>query len=80
MPIGFNYSLNPRQSHSLQRHKQHQVNILLCLKKESEISFFGNSEKTVINGIDSIYRDEIGKEIVIIDMQMDNLVEQFTSD
>jgi hypothetical protein len=37
-------------------------------------------EKTVNNGIDSIDRDEIGKEIGIIDMQMDNLVDELTSD
>jgi predicted transcriptional regulator len=33
-------------------------------------------EKTVNNGIDSIDRDDIG----IIDMQMDNLVDELTSD
>jgi len=32
-------------SKKIERHKQHQVNILLCLKKESETSFFGNSMK-----------------------------------
>jgi hypothetical protein len=37
-------------------------------------------EKTVNNGIDSIARDDIGKEIGIIDMQMDNLVDELTSD
>lgn len=37
-------------------------------------------EKTVNNGIDSIDRDDIGKEIGIIDMQMDNLVDELTSD
>ncbi len=37
-------------------------------------------EKTVNKGIDSIDRDDIGKEIGIIDMQMDNLVDELTSD
>ena len=37
-------------------------------------------EKTVNNGIESIDRDEIGKEIGIIDVQMDNLVDELTSD
>ena len=37
-------------------------------------------EKTVNNGIDSIDRDDIGKEIGIIDMQMDNLVDELTSE
>jgi predicted transcriptional regulator len=37
-------------------------------------------EKTVNNGIESIERDEIGKEVGIIDVQMDNLVDELTSD
>jgi predicted transcriptional regulator len=37
-------------------------------------------EKTVNNGIDSIDRYEIGKEIGIMDMQMDNLVDELTSE
>ena len=37
-------------------------------------------EKTVNNGIESIDRDEIGKEIGIIDVQMDNLVNELTSE
>jgi predicted transcriptional regulator len=37
-------------------------------------------EKTVNNGIDSIDRYEIGNEIGIIDMQMDNLVDELTSE
>lgn len=37
-------------------------------------------EKTVNNGIESIDRDEIGKEIGIIDVQMDNLVDELTSE
>lgn len=37
-------------------------------------------EKTVNNGIESIDRDEIGNEIGMIDMQMDNLVDELTSD
>ena len=41
------------------------VNNLLCLKKESERSSFGNSEKTVNNEIENIDNDEIEKEIVI---------------
>ena len=41
------------------------VNILLCLRKESEISSFGNSEKTENNEIENIDNDEIKKEIVI---------------
>jgi predicted transcriptional regulator len=37
-------------------------------------------EKTVNNGIDNIDREEIGKEIGIIDVQMDNLVDELTSE
>ena len=37
-------------------------------------------EKTVNNGIESIDRDQIGKEIGIIDVQMDSLVNELTSD
>ena len=37
-------------------------------------------EKTVDNGIKSIDRNEIGKEIGIIDVQLDNLVDELTSD
>jgi hypothetical protein len=37
-------------------------------------------EKTVNNGIESIDKDEIGKEIGIIDVQMDNLVDELTSE
>ena len=37
-------------------------------------------EKTVNNGIESIDRDEIGKEIGIINVQMDNLVDELTSE
>ena len=37
-------------------------------------------EKTVNNGIEIIDRDEIGKEIGIIDVQMDNLVDELTSE
>ena len=49
-------------------------------EKESEISFLGNSENTVNNGIESIDRDQIGKEIGIIDVQTDSLVNELTSD
>ncbi|MDW0257509.1 MAG: hypothetical protein QN829_02140 [Nitrososphaeraceae archaeon] len=41
------------------------VNILLCLRKESERNSFGNSEKTVNNEIENIDSDEIEIEIVI---------------
>ena len=37
-------------------------------------------EKTVNNGIESIDRDEIGKEIGIIDVQMDNLVKELSDE
>ena len=37
-------------------------------------------EKTVNNGIENIDRVEIGKEIGIIDVQMDNLVDELTSE
>jgi len=37
-------------------------------------------EKTVNNGTKSIDRNEIGNEIGIIDVQMDNLVNELTSD
>ncbi|CAN5489063.1 hypothetical protein BH18THE1_BH18THE1_03040 [soil metagenome] len=37
-------------------------------------------EKTVNNGSESIDRNEIGKEIGIIDVQMDNLVDELTSE
>ena len=37
-------------------------------------------EKTVNNGIEIIDRDQIGKEIGIIDVQMDSLVNELTSD
>jgi predicted transcriptional regulator len=37
-------------------------------------------EKTVKHGIESIDRDEIGNEIGMINMQMDNLVDELTSD
>ena len=67
-------------SKKIERHKQNQVTIILCLEKESETSFIGNSEMVVNNEIESIDRDEIGKEIGIIDVQMDNQVDQLTSD
>ena len=37
-------------------------------------------EKTVNNGLESIDKDEIGKEIGIIDVQMDNLVDELSSE
>jgi Mn-dependent DtxR family transcriptional regulator len=37
-------------------------------------------EKTVKNGIETIDRDEIGNEFGMIDIQMDNLVDELTSD
>ena len=37
-------------------------------------------EKTVNNGIESIDKDEIGKELGIIDVQMDNLLKELTSE
>jgi len=37
-------------------------------------------EETVNNGIENIDREEIGKEIGIIDVQMDNLVDELTSE
>jgi predicted transcriptional regulator len=37
-------------------------------------------EKTVNNGVESIDRDEIGKEIGIINVQTDNLVDELTSE
>jgi predicted transcriptional regulator len=37
-------------------------------------------EKTANNGIQSIDRNEIGKEIGIMDVQMDNLVDELTSE
>jgi predicted transcriptional regulator len=37
-------------------------------------------EKTVNNGIGNIDRHEIGKEIGIIDVQMDNLVNELVSE
>ena len=37
-------------------------------------------EKTVNNGTENIDREEIGKEIGIIDVQMDNLVDELTSE
>lgn len=37
-------------------------------------------EKTVNNGIENIDREEIGKEIGIIDVQMDNLADELTSE
>ncbi len=37
-------------------------------------------EKTVNNGIESIDKDEIGKELGIIDAQMDNLLNELTSE
>jgi predicted transcriptional regulator len=37
-------------------------------------------EKTVSNGIGCIDRNEIGKEIATIDVQMDNLVDELTSE
>jgi predicted transcriptional regulator len=37
-------------------------------------------EKTVNNGIENIDREEIGKEIGIMDVQMDNLVDELTSE
>ena len=37
-------------------------------------------EKTVNNGLESIDKDEIGKEIGIIDLQMDNLVDELSSE
>ena len=37
-------------------------------------------EKTVNNGTESIQREEIGKEIGIIKVQTDNLVDELTSE
>ena len=37
-------------------------------------------EKTVDNGIKSIDKNEIGKEIGIIDVQMDNLVKELSDE
>lgn len=37
-------------------------------------------EKTVNNGIENIDREEIGKEIGVIDVQMDNLVNELTAE
>jgi len=37
-------------------------------------------EKMVNNGIENIDREEIGKEIGIIDVQMDNMVDELTSE
>ena len=37
-------------------------------------------EKTVNNGVESIDRYEIGKEIGIINVQMDNLIDELTSE
>lgn len=37
-------------------------------------------EKTVNDGIENIDREEIGKEIGIVDVQMDNLVDELTSE
>jgi predicted transcriptional regulator len=37
-------------------------------------------EKTVNNGIERIDKDEIGKELGIIDVQMDNLLNELTSE
>jgi hypothetical protein len=37
-------------------------------------------EKTVNNGLESIDKHEIGKEIGIIDVQMDNLVDELSSE
>ena len=37
-------------------------------------------EKMVNNGIENIDREEIGKEIGIIDVQMDNLIDELTSE
>ena len=37
-------------------------------------------EKTVNNGIENIDREEIGKEIGILDVQMDNLIDELTSE
>jgi len=37
-------------------------------------------EKTVNNWIENVDREEIGKEIGIIDVQMDNLVDELTSE
>jgi hypothetical protein len=36
-------------------------------------------EKTVNNDIESIDKDEIGKEVGIIDVQMDNLLDELAS-
>ena len=37
-------------------------------------------EKTVNNGTENIDREEIGKEIGLIDVQMDNLVDELTAE
>ena len=37
-------------------------------------------EKTVNNGTENIDREEIGKEIGLIDLQMDNLVDELTAE
>lgn len=37
-------------------------------------------EKTVNNDIESIDKDEIGKEVRIVDLQMDNLVNELSSE
>ncbi|GEM_PF-5149432 len=63
------------------RYKRHEVNILLCLKKESQISFFGNSMKIrLIMGLKVLTKVRLEKEIGIIDVQMDNLIDELTSE
>ena len=37
-------------------------------------------EKTVNNGTENIDREDIGKEIGVIDVQMDNLVDELTAE
>jgi len=37
-------------------------------------------EKTVNDGIESIDKDEVGKEIGIIDVQLDNIVDELISE
>jgi hypothetical protein len=37
-------------------------------------------KKTVNNDIESIDKDEIGKEVRIVDLQMDNLVNELSSE
>jgi len=64
IPFGFrSFPLIPRQPHSLQRQAASSQYSIMSDERIGDKFLRKLYEKTVNNGIDSIERDEIGKEI-----------------